>query len=117
MEGQKFGCLQNFMIKIPKVFLPKEKLVQHSLVPDCQWSIGIYEGDSPLALQPSGSIANPVLAPCDVTDGESRLVADPFGIPYKDKHYLFFESEVKTQDGYKGKIALATSEGRGCMAL
>lgn len=98
------------MIKIPNLFFYRKKLVPQTPPPDCQWSIGIYEGVSPFTLQPPINITNPILSPCDVSDGQSILVADPFGVRYEDKHYLFFESEVKTKTGYRGKIALASSE-------
>lgn len=98
------------MIKIPNLFFYRKKLVPQTPPHDCQWSIGIYEGVSPFTLQPPINITNPILSPCDVSDGQSILVADPFGVRYEDKHYLFFESEVKTKTGYRGKIALASSE-------
>lgn len=100
------------MIKIPQLLFPKKKVVPQPPPPECQWSIGIFEGVSPFALQPPEKIINPIIAPCDVSDGQARLVADPFGVQYEGQHYLFFEAEVKTESGYKGKIAVASSENR-----
>lgn len=98
------------MIKFFQLLFSKKKEVPQSPPPECQWSIGIFEGVSPFALQPPGKKINPIIAPCDVSDGSARLVADPFGVLYEGKHYLFFEAEVKIENGYKGKIALASSE-------
>lgn len=46
--------------------------------PEPIWSIGIFEGDSPLALSPSPRVQNPVLTADDVTDVPALFVADPF---------------------------------------
>lgn len=98
------------MINIPKLFFSRKKSVPQPPPPECQWSIGIYEGVSPFALQASDKRINPIIAPCDVSDGQARLVADPFGVRCEGRSYLFFEAEVKTEKGYKGKIAVASSE-------
>jgi hypothetical protein len=98
------------MIKIPKLFFPGKKMAPQTPPPECQWSIGIYEGVSPFELQEPDKIINPIIAPRDVSDGQARLVADPFGLLYAGIHYLFFETEVKTENGHKGKIAVARSE-------
>ncbi len=92
------------------------------------WSIGIYEGDSPLALTPSPRIRNPVLTANDVTDVPAIFVADPFvirSLPTSDalaaskgappRHsqsgvaawHMFFE--VMNWQNRKGEIGWATS--------
>jgi len=74
------------------------------------WSIGIYRGDSPLALRPA--VENPVLTARDVTDVAADFVADPFLLRDGGTWYLFFEVlESATQ---RGRIGLAeSSDGLG----
>ncbi len=75
--------------------------------PYSQWSIGIYTGESPLALAPHPAISNPVLCSQDVTDVCANFVADPFMMQVDDTWYMFFE--VWNRDANKGEIGLATS--------
>jgi len=49
-----------------------------------EWSIGIYEGASPLELAPIPSTPNPVLTAQDVLDTQAGFVADPFLLPVGD---------------------------------
>ncbi|PIE63304.1 MAG: hypothetical protein CSA25_00915 [Desulfobacter postgatei] len=98
------------MIKIHRLFAHKKKWAPQTPPTECQWSIGIYEGVSPFTLQPPDKITNPIISPCDVSDAKARLVADPFGVRCEGRYYLFFEAEVKTNNGFKGKIAMASSE-------
>jgi len=75
------------------------------------WSIGIYEGDSPLGFSDLAAIHNPVLTAQDVSDVEAVFVADPFMIREGDSWYMFFE--VFHKDSSQGDIGLATStDGR-----
>ena len=71
------------------------------------WSIGIYSGNSPLALKPDDAIPNPVLTRAHVTDLPASLVADPFLIRDGDDWHIFFEA-LDRRNG-RGVIALATS--------
>ncbi len=90
------------------------------------WSIGIYEGDSPLALSPSPRVQNPVLTADDVTDVPAVFVADPFVLPPQTAYHvadaagsgdrdarwhMFFE--VLNWRSNKGEIGWATSPD-GC---
>ncbi len=72
------------------------------------WAIGMYVGNSPLALLPSPHVVNPVLTPHHITDVKARFVADPFMIQANDRWYMFFE--VWDLENGKGKIGLATSK-------
>jgi hypothetical protein len=76
-----------------------------------QWSIGIFEGPSPLHLGPVPPVTNPVVSSRDVTDVRAEFVADPFMLQRGSTWYLFFEvMDVATGHGY---IGLATSsDGR-----
>lgn len=72
-----------------------------------EWSIGIYTGESPVALTEPPDLVNPVLTREDVTDVPAGFVADPFMLRVRDQWYMFFE--VKNQQSKRGEIALATS--------
>ena len=56
-----------------------------------EWSIGIYEGASPLHLQPTSCTTNPVLTSQDVLGITADFVADPFLLHEGGSWYLFFE--------------------------
>ncbi len=75
-------------------------------IPD-PWSIGIYEGDSPLRLFPHGGVSNPVLTCRDVSDVAASFIADPFMISAAGGWYMFFE--VLNKQSGKGEIGLAQS--------
>jgi hypothetical protein len=72
-----------------------------------KWSIGIYEGATPLALRPIGP-DRPVLTARDVTDVDAYAVADPFLMVRDDRWLLFFEVVNMATD--RGEIAYATSD-------
>ncbi|MDB5036149.1 MAG: hypothetical protein JWQ98_3390 [Chlorobi bacterium] len=72
-----------------------------------EWSIGIYLGDSPLAMRDSAAVRNPVITRDDVTDRPARFVADPFMLRDDGIWYMFFE--VLDDETNRGEIALATS--------
>lgn len=72
------------------------------------WSIGIYKGVSPLRLQPSSDVPNPVMTRDHVTDVQAVFVADPFMIRVNQQWHMFFE--VMNWRANKGEIGLATSE-------
>jgi len=55
------------------------------------WSIGLYEGPDPITLQPYPGISNPILTAKDITDVQTRFVADPFMIRHDGQYHLFFE--------------------------
>ena len=73
-----------------------------------RFSIGIYTGQSPLALASSPDVRNPVLTREQVTDVPAAFVADPFMVRHAGVWYLFFEV-LNTATGL-GQIAVATSE-------
>ena len=76
-----------------------------------EFSIGIYGGASPLELDESADIENPVLTRQDVTDEPAAFVADPFTIFEDGQWHMFFE--VMSLIDRRGVIALATSvDGR-----
>jgi hypothetical protein len=72
------------------------------------WSIGWYEGPSPLALRPLPGISNPILTASDVTDIPAEFVADPFLLHHNDLWHLFFE--IYHAGTKRGVIGLATSK-------
>ncbi|HEX3148623.1 MAG TPA: hypothetical protein VHR66_11095 [Gemmataceae bacterium] len=72
-----------------------------------RWSIGIYTGADWRRLEPAPGLAHPVLTPEHVTDGRSRLVADPFLVREEGGWYMFFET-LDPAVG-RGEIAYATS--------
>lgn len=73
------------------------------------YSIGIYEGPSPLALAPAALASNPVLTLRDVTDAVATGLADPFMTRVDGTWHMLFEV-VRWRGGTrKGVIALATS--------
>jgi hypothetical protein len=71
------------------------------------WSIGIFTGDSPLAVVPAPLTRNPVLTYRDVSDVPASFVADPFMVREGCQWYLF--CEVKNTQSRFGEIGLATS--------
>jgi hypothetical protein len=72
-----------------------------------QWTIGIYEGESPLDFPASQQRRNPVLTAQDVTDVPAKFVADPFLMEEDSTWYLFFE--VYNLNTEQGDLAVATS--------
>lgn len=74
---------------------------------EASWSIGIYQGPSPLELAPA-AVAQPVLTAESVTDVAATFVADPFWLRRDGLWYLFFE--VMNWRANKGEIGLATSD-------
>lgn len=72
------------------------------------WSIGIYAGRSPLELEPSPNVVNPVLTAKDVTDVRASIVADPFMLNARGRWHMFFEL-INCQTR-RGEIGLATSD-------
>jgi hypothetical protein len=73
-----------------------------------QWTIGIYQGDSPLNFPASKQKGDPVLRAEDVTDAPAKFVADPFLINNDSTWYLFFE--VYNLNTEQGDLAVATSK-------
>ena len=71
------------------------------------WSIAVYEGPSPFALQPINGAA-PALISTDVTDVAALFVADPFALCAQDQWYLFCEVLNRATD--QGDIGYATSQ-------
>jgi hypothetical protein len=90
---------------------PHDPCVRHVYIGEPRrepvWSIGIYEGKSPLTLRPAAGAANPVLTAADVADVAATYVADPFMLRDAGTWHLFFE--VMTWRANKGEIGLATS--------
>lgn len=72
-----------------------------------QWTIGIYNGESPFDMSNSLGWRNPVLKAEDVTDVPARFVADPFLIEDNSTWYMFFE--VYNWESGHGDLAVATS--------
>jgi hypothetical protein len=73
-----------------------------------RWSIGIYQGSSPLNLTTSEQINNPVISRVNVTDVQAGFVADPFMIWVEPNWYMFFE--VFNQHTRRGEIGVAISK-------
>ena len=73
-----------------------------------EWSIGIYEGPSPLELSPISSTPSPVLTAKDILDIPARFVADPFLLRVENSWYLFFE--ILNDSTNQGDIGYATSD-------
>lgn len=71
------------------------------------WSIGIYQGKSPLQLAAPSGFTNPLLTRQDVSDVRAGFVADPFLLRRDGIWHLFFE--VWNADRQLGEIGLATS--------
>ena len=88
------------------MYLGKSKKISFGLRHD-EYSIGIYQGESPLKLFASPGAVNPVIRASDVTDVEAAYVADPFMINENGLFYMFFE--VLNSTRLKGEIGLATS--------
>ena len=72
-----------------------------------EFAIGIYTGNSPIAIAPSAHIRNPVFTAEDITDFPARFVADPFVVRDGGNWYLFFE--VLNAVNQQGDIAVAAS--------
>ncbi len=71
------------------------------------WTLGIYAGESPLALRPAPGAANPVLTAADVTDMKVDALAHPFMVIKDQRYYAFFTAKELKSD--QGGIALAES--------
>ena len=72
-----------------------------------QWTISIYEGESPFTVKNTFAFRNPVLKAEHVTDVPAKFVADPFLMEEDATWYLFFE--VYNLNSKHGDIAVATS--------
>lgn len=72
-----------------------------------QWTIGIYRSNSPFHFNALQGWINPLFRAEDVTDVNSKFVADPFLIKEGKKWNLFFE--VYNNDTKQGDLAVATS--------
>lgn len=72
------------------------------------FSIGIYTGESPLALVDPVDVDNPVLTREDVSDVPAAFVADPFMLRRDGSWYMFME--VFNRIHRRGEIGVATSE-------
>lgn len=71
------------------------------------FSIGVYQGRSPLGIRSVPWVQNPVLTAADVTDVPASFVADPFLISYGGHFFMFFE--VLNSIHRKGEIGMAES--------
>src|SRR6516165_8622961 len=71
------------------------------------WTLGVYAGESPLALQPAPQVANPVLTAADVTDMKVDALAHPFLVIKDERYYVFFTAKDLESD--TGGIGLAES--------
>lgn len=80
-----------------------------SLVVGRVYSIGIYEGASPLTLSPAAGAANPAITYRDVSDAVATTVADPFMFRVDGAWHMFFEVVTWRGGSRRGEIALATS--------
>jgi hypothetical protein len=74
----------------------------------CEWSIGIYVGESLFDFESPEEVSNPVLTAKDITDVPASFVADPFMVCDRNTWYMFFE--VLNGRDNKGDIGLATSD-------
>lgn len=73
--------------------------------PNWEWSIGIYGGPSPLAMQPL--MQRPAVTRRDVRDFPADIVADPFMVRSDGRWWMFFEIWGKRTD--RGVIGVASS--------
>jgi hypothetical protein len=90
-------------------FLLPAKIANRLLIvnPGRNWSILIYEGYSPLVLNPAANTKHPAMSRQDVNDTYTAFVADPFIVKNENRWLMFFELlNTKTQ---KGQIAYADS--------
>jgi hypothetical protein len=94
--GTYLGKLFHKYLKLPRLY------------PINYYSIGIYEGSSPLMLKPSSKIKNPVLTSKNVSDVPAKYIADPFMIKENRQWYMFFEV-INNKTG-NGEIGLAISD-------
>jgi hypothetical protein len=74
---------------------------------ETEWSIGIYQGKSPFALNDALGVHNPVLKATDINDVKAKFVADPFLFKKEDQWYMFFE--VFNELSNQGDIGYAVS--------
>jgi hypothetical protein len=91
-------------------FLLPIKIANRLLIvnPGRNWSILIYDGNNPLALNPASNTKHPAISRYDVSDTYTAFVADPFIVKFDRKWLIFFELlNTKTQTG---QIAYAESE-------
>ena len=72
-----------------------------------EWSIGVWDGPSPLELREPSSGPNPVLTARHVKDVRATFVADPFMLRNDSRWYMFFE--VMEARSRRGTIGVATS--------
>jgi hypothetical protein len=102
------NLLINYINKILRYRGYKIKRLKKPVLQESQiFSIGIYEGDSPLSLNPYKQVDNPVVTADLVSDVKAMFVADPFMVYVDNIWYMFFEvMNLKTQ---KGEIGLAIS--------
>lgn len=78
-----------------------------------EWSIGIFEGPSPLELRDPPEIGNPVLTAAQVKDARAEFVADPFLLRRDSRWFMFFEVLEVLGRRRRGAIGAATSpDGR-----
>lgn len=76
-----------------------------------EWSIGLYEGPTPLELHPQEGLGRPLLTRHDIVDASAISVAEPFVFRGEDHWHLFFEI-VLAADRH-GVVGLASSsDGR-----
>jgi hypothetical protein len=88
-------------------YLPWAKKANSKPARDYRWYISIYQGPTPLNLEPALGVDHPVMAAIDVTDVPATFVADPFMLPVGDTWYMFFE--VLNAQTNQGDIGYATS--------
>lgn len=72
-----------------------------------EWSIAIYQGDSPDQMSPVEGISLPAITAADVTDVDAAFTADPFMLQKEGKWYLFYE--VWNQNNGLGELACSSS--------
>jgi hypothetical protein len=77
---------------------------------DVNWSILIYEGDSPLNLKLASTNKCPTIDRCDINDAHTLFVADPFMVKDRDEWIMFFE--ILNKKNKKGEIGYAKSKDR-----
>jgi hypothetical protein len=103
-RSSRLALLALFVVLIVAAALfPEQGVPLPSL--EKRWSIGVYAGESPLALMPGA--ADPVFTADRVRDIRARFVADPFLVHDGGAWHLFFEAfnAVTSQ----GDIGWATS--------
>lgn len=103
----RFLLVLLFILPVLLVCFPIGDRIRH-LATGLVWTIGIYQGSSPLDIHPAADLPAPFFTDQSMRDLQIRMIADPFLIREGDVWYLFFE--VVGEKTEKGVIGCAASE-------